>query len=37
MAYVESGTAKPGQSVEVDIRSKREPATVVGLPFYKRR
>jgi aminomethyltransferase len=37
MAYIESGMAKLGQAVEVDIRGKREPATIVSLPFYKRR
>ncbi len=36
MAYVESGTARLGQSVELDIRGKREPAAIVRLPFYKR-
>jgi aminomethyltransferase len=36
MGYIESGTAKLGQAVEVDIRGKREPATIVKLPFYKR-
>lgn len=36
MAYVESDAAKSGQSVEIDIRGKREPASVVSLPFYKR-
>ena len=36
MAYIESGSAKLGQPVEIDIRGKREPATIVSLPFYKR-
>jgi aminomethyltransferase len=36
MAYIESGAAKIGQSVEVDIRGRREPAAVVSLPFYKK-
>ncbi len=36
MAYVESSMAKLGQTVEVDIRGKRESATIVNLPFYKR-
>jgi aminomethyltransferase len=36
MAYVDKGAAAIGQTVEVDIRGKREPATVVALPFYRR-
>jgi aminomethyltransferase len=36
MAYVALEAAQIGQSVEVDIRGKREPATLVELPFYKR-
>ncbi len=36
MAYVEKGSAPIGKSVEVDIRGKREAATVVKLPFYRR-
>jgi aminomethyltransferase len=36
MAYIEKGAAKIGQAVEVDIRGKREPATLVSLPFYRR-
>jgi aminomethyltransferase len=36
MAYVDKGTAGVGQGIEVDIRGKREPATVVALPFYRR-
>jgi aminomethyltransferase len=37
MAYAESPTPTTGQAVEVDIRGKREPATIVELPFYRRR
>lgn len=36
MAYLESVCAKEGTLVEVDIRGKRESATIVPLPFYKR-
>jgi aminomethyltransferase len=36
MAYLEIDAAKVGEQVEVDIRGKREPATLVDLPFYKR-
>ena len=31
-----AGFAKPGTEVFVDIRGRREPATVVELPFYRR-
>jgi aminomethyltransferase len=34
MAYLEKGAAKIGQAV--DIRGKREAATLVSLPFYRR-
>jgi aminomethyltransferase len=36
MAYVPAGRATPGTGLTIDIRGKREPATVVKLPFYKR-
>ena len=36
MAYVDTASSALGTSVEVDIRGKREAATVVALPFYKR-
>lgn len=36
MAYVDAAFAEPGTRLEVDIRGKRESATVVPLPFYKR-
>ncbi len=36
MAYVAADHATVGSTVEVDIRGKREAATVVPLPFYKR-
>ena len=36
MAYIDKGSAATGGAVEVDIRGKREPATVAALPFYRR-
>jgi len=36
MAYVDVAHSSTGTSVEADIRGKREVATVVPLPFYKR-
>jgi aminomethyltransferase len=36
MAYVALGSSSICTTVEVDIRGKRESATVVKLPFYKR-
>ena len=36
MAYVDSEAAKSWRPAEIDIRGKREPATIVSLPFYKR-
>lgn len=36
MAYLQEQFATPGTTIEVDLRGKREPATVVSLPFYKR-
>lgn len=36
MAYVEPRFAAIGTELEVDIRSKREPARIVELPFYRR-
>jgi aminomethyltransferase len=37
MAYVEPLLTRPGQSCDVDIRGKSEPAQVVPLPFYTRK
>ena len=37
MAYVAPAFSEPGTSVEVDIRGRQVPATVVDLPFYRRR
>lgn len=37
MAYIDAGVAALGTSLEVDIRGKREAATIVKLPFYRRR
>jgi aminomethyltransferase len=36
MGYVPPDVAKPGTTLEVEIRGKRVGATVVPLPFYKR-
>lgn len=36
MAYINKSHAAPGTAIEVDIRGKREAATIVALPFYKR-
>ncbi len=36
MGYVPEEFKAPGTEIEVEIRGKREPATVVKLPFYKR-
>ena len=36
MALVTSGAASLGDALDVDLRGKRLPATVVDLPFYKR-
>lgn len=36
LAYLESSRAEAGTQVEVDIRGKRFPYTVVDLPFYRR-
>ena len=36
MGYVAPAFSEPGTALEVDIRSKREQATVVKLPFYRR-
>jgi len=36
MAHVRPEHAAPGVALEIDVRGKREPATTVPLPFYKR-
>jgi aminomethyltransferase len=36
LAYVQTEFAKPGQILQVEIRGKLYPATVVKKPFYKR-
>jgi aminomethyltransferase len=36
MAYVDVAHAEPGTELQVDLRGKAEPFTVVALPFYKR-
>jgi aminomethyltransferase len=36
IAFVEPASAERGTQVEIDIRGKRETATIVKLPFYKR-
>ena len=35
-AIVEPALPQPGTEVAIDIRGRREPATVVALPFYRR-
>jgi aminomethyltransferase len=35
MGYVEAALAKPGTALDVDIRGRRHPATVVKLPFWR--
>ena len=37
MAYLSRSHAALGTPVDIDIRGKREAASVVGLPFYKRK
>jgi aminomethyltransferase len=37
MGYVEPGSAAVGTRLAVDVRGSLIPATVVGLPFYKRK
>ncbi len=36
MAYVHPAAAQEGTVLEVDVRGRREPMTVVALPFYQR-
>ena len=36
MAYVDADVAAVGTPIDADLRGKREPATVVKLPFYRR-
>jgi aminomethyltransferase len=36
MAYVPLNLATPGTKLEVDLRGKKEPATVTTLPFYQK-
>ena len=33
--YLPTGVAKEGTAIEIDVRGKRVPATVVKMPFYK--
>ena len=35
LAYVPTALSKPGQTLEVEIRGKNHPATVVKKPFYR--
>lgn len=35
LAYVTTALSKPGQTLEVEIRGKNHPATVVKKPFYR--
>jgi aminomethyltransferase len=37
MAYLDPAVAVPGEQVEVDVRGQRHSATLVRLPFYRRR
>ena len=37
MGYVAAEFATPGRELEIDIRGRAEPATVVELPFYRRK
>jgi aminomethyltransferase len=37
MGYVEPGSAAVGTRLEVDVRGSLIPASVVGMPFYKRK
>jgi aminomethyltransferase len=37
MAYVPPELSQVGKALSVDLRGKREPATVVQLPFYRRK
>ena len=36
MGYVETDFAKIGNTIEVNIRNKQEPATIVKLPFLQK-
>jgi aminomethyltransferase len=36
MAYVPRELRKPGEEFEIDVRGRREPATCVKLPFFRR-
>ena len=37
MAYVQPDCSQPGRELLIDVRGRPEPATVVNLPFYRRR
>jgi len=37
MTYLPAGAAQPGTAFTIDVRGKRAPAEVVGMPFVKRR
>ncbi len=37
MAYIEPQFAASGSTIEIDLRGQPHPATIVELPFYKRR
>jgi aminomethyltransferase len=36
MAYIDARFAAPGTALDIDVRGRLEPFTVVPLPFYKR-
>jgi aminomethyltransferase len=33
--YLPTAKAKAGETIEIDIRGRRVPATTVSLPFYR--
>jgi aminomethyltransferase len=36
MGYVPPSLAKPGTAIEIEIRGKRAPATIVSKPIYRK-
>lgn len=37
MAYVDAAVSEPGTTLDIDVRGTRVPASIVQLPFYKRK
>jgi aminomethyltransferase len=37
MAYVDPAVSEPGTALDIDVRGTRVPASIVQLPFYKRK